>query len=68
MADAPKLKAKRRRCWHCGADMGVIEDRFYDRGDVCGAAECNRAAREQAQADRDEAIERLDRDMGWDQW
>lgn len=65
MDDKPKPKAKLRHCWNCGADMGVIEDRYYDRSDTCGAAECAREARDQARAERDEAHEQLDRDMGW---
>jgi anaerobic ribonucleoside-triphosphate reductase len=56
---------KIRRCWNCGADMGFIENRYYDRRDTCGSRECEREARNQDQAERDEAHERLDRYMGW---
>jgi len=45
--------------------MGVIEDKYYDRSDTCGKRECEREARDQARAERDEAHEKLDRDMGW---
>ena len=66
MSGAPKPhKARERHCWFCGASMGVIEDRYYDRGDTCGKLECDREARHAAQAERDDAHERLDRDMGW---
>lgn len=58
-------KAKPRHCWNCGADMGLIEDKYWDRGDVCGKPECQREAQDQARAERDEAHEKLDRDMGW---
>lgn len=58
-------KAKERFCWNCGASMGVIENRYYDSGDTCGATECDREARYQAEAERAEAHEQLDRDMGW---
>lgn len=60
-----KPKSRERFCWNCGNSLGVIEDRYYDRGDTCGNAECNREARNQAYAERDEAHEQLDRDMGW---
>ena len=50
-------KAKERFCWNCGASMGVIENRY--------CTECDREARYQAEAERAEAHEQLDRDMGW---
>lgn len=62
--EKPK-KGRVRHCFYCGADMGWIEDRYYDRTDTCGSPECNRYARDDAAAERDEAHERLDRDMGW---
>jgi hypothetical protein len=49
-----------------GDSMGFIENRYYDRGDPCGKKECNREAQMSVQAERDEAHEQLDRDMGWD--
>lgn len=67
MTDAtPSHPGKVRHCPNCGADMGFIENRYYDRRDTCGARECEREARDAAEAERDEAHERLDRDMGWD--
>jgi hypothetical protein len=56
---------KLRHCWNCGAEIGYIDDRFYDKGDTCESPECNREARHQAAAERDKAHEQLDRDMGW---
>ena len=56
---------KERFCWNCGDSLGFIEDKYYDRTDVCGKRECNRAAQDQAQYERDEAHERLDRDWGY---
>lgn len=65
MDDQRATTAKTRRCWNCGADMGVIENKFYDSRDTCGKPECERESRDVAYAERDEAHERLDRDMGW---
>ncbi len=65
---SPKPLGKVRQCFYCGADMGFIENRHYDRLDPCGAPECNRDARDAAAQERDEAHERLDRDNGWDRW
>lgn len=62
---AEPRKGKVRHCWNCGADMGFIEDRYFDRMDTCGARECEREARDQFAAERDEAHQRLDEDMGW---
>jgi hypothetical protein len=42
---AGEVKGKQRHCWNCGADMGFVENRFWDRLDVCGAQECSRASR-----------------------
>lgn len=58
-------KSKERFCAYCGDSLGVIENRYYDRGDHCGKRECSRAMREDAEAERAEAHEKLDRDMGW---
>ena len=63
--DGEVSESKMRHCWNCGAEMGLVEDRHYDRSDTCGKRECDRAAREQHEAEREEAHERLDRDMGW---
>lgn len=68
MAEQQPKKGRERHCWNCGASLGWIEDRFYDRTDTCGASECEREAHREAVIERDEAHERLDRDMGWDRW
>lgn len=54
---------KMRHCFNCGAELGVSA--YHDPLDTCGARECERAARDAAQQERDEAHEQLDRDMGW---
>lgn len=57
---------RRHRCAYCGNDMGEWDPRFCDRRDTCGSAECSRFERDDALAEREEAHERLDREMGWD--
>ena len=57
--------AKMRHCFNCGAELGVFENRHYDRLDTCGAQECEREVRDMIRAEREEAHEKLDRDMGW---
>jgi hypothetical protein len=59
MSRTPRM----RHCFNCGAAIGVYAD--YDRLDTCGDRDCNRAARDAVQQERDEAHEKLDRDMGW---
>lgn len=56
--------AKRQYCAYCGDDMGDWT-KFSDRNDTCGKQECDRYMRENLQAEREEAHERLDRDMGY---
>lgn len=56
---APKMK----HCFNCGAELGVMT--HHDPLDTCGKQECERAARDCATQEREEAHERLDRDMGW---
>jgi hypothetical protein len=64
--EQPKAKSRERHCWNCGASMGVIEDRYYQRGDTCGRSECNRAAADAEREERDAAHAALDADRGWD--
>ena len=59
------MTAKMRYCCYCGAELGMYEKKNYDRTDTCGALECERYIREEERAEREEAHERLDRDMGW---
>lgn len=56
--------SKMRYCFNCGEQLGEYAD--YDPLDTCGKVECNREARHAARQERDEAHERLDREMGWD--
>lgn len=56
---------RRHRCYVCGEDMGPYDRRTCDKHDTCGKPACEREAREDALAERDEAHEQLDRDMGW---
>lgn len=63
--NTPTHPGKVRFCWNCGADMGFIENRYFDRTDTCGATECIRAARDALAQERNEAHEQVDRDMGW---
>ena len=65
MSETIKHPGRERFCWNCGDSMGFIENRYYDRSDTCGKRECDRAARDQAAAERDEAHKQLDCDMGW---
>lgn len=51
---------KMRFCWNCGEPMGFIENRFYDRMDTCGARECERAARDAFEEEREEAHRAVD--------
>jgi hypothetical protein len=60
------MAAKMRFCCCCGAELGVWEAKHYDRRDTCGAQACEREMRDAEAAERFEAHERLDRDMGWD--
>lgn len=65
MADQPR-KGRERHCWVCGESMGWIEDRHFVVGeDTCGKSDCEREARHQAEYERQQAHEDLDRDRGW---
>lgn len=57
--------AKERFCWNCGASMGFIEARHYDRTDTCGKPECEREARYEREAERADAHAALDESNGW---
>lgn len=54
---------KMRHCFYCGDEIGFYAD--YDPLDTCGKSECERAARDCLRQEREEAHERLDRDMGY---
>lgn len=59
------MATRQRHCWNCGEDMGMIDDRHYDRRDTCGKLECQREERDAYAQERDEAHEQLDRDLGY---
>lgn len=59
--------AKQHHCFNCGADLGVYEA-YYGDLQNCGSGECNRAEQDIHRSERDEAHEKLDRDMGWDRF
>ena len=59
------MTGKQRYCWNCGEDMGFIENRYYDKHDTCGKLECQREERNAYAAEREEAHEQLDRDLGY---
>ena len=53
---------KMQHCFYCGEETGFHES--Y-RLNTCGKPECEREARNEEQAEREDAHEKLDRDMGW---
>ena len=55
---------RRHRCFNCGEDLGPW-DRFSDHLDTCGKQDCQREAYIAHAQEREEAHERLDRDMGY---
>ena len=56
--------ARRQFCAYCGDDIGEWT-KDSNRNDTCGKRECTRWERDNWMAEREEAHERLDRDMGW---
>lgn len=54
---------KMRHCFYCGAELGEYID--HDPLDTCGKRECERAASEHVRQQRDEAHEKLDRDLDY---
>jgi hypothetical protein len=59
------MARKIRHCENCGADLDGPVDKYPGDFITCGKRECEREARDQQQAARDEAHEQLDRDMGY---
>ena len=62
------LRAKERFCCQCGASLGIIESRYYERSDTCGSVQCERDSRDNAYAERERAHQELDDNMGWVNW
>ena len=58
--------SRMRHCFNCGEELGCYAD--HDPLDHCGKTECVREAQYAAKAERSEAHDQLDRDMGWDRW
>lgn len=56
----PKMKY----CAWCGNELGPAHS-FDREPESCGAPSCNREVRGMLEQEREEAHERLDRDMGW---
>lgn len=59
-------EARMRHCAQCGAELGVIDRRYWMPGDTCGARDCERGAREDEYAQREQGHEDLDNANGWD--
>ncbi len=58
------MTGRRHHCFNCGEDIGPW-DRFCDQIDTCGRPECNREMQNTYAIEREEAHDRLDRDMGY---
>lgn len=55
-------KKKMQYCANCGAELG---EGFNFGPESCGDRECDRAVRDGYEAEREEAHEQLDRDLGY---
>jgi hypothetical protein len=53
------------QCEYCGDDLGGEVDKWPGELVVCDKRKCQRWAREEELGAREEAHEKLDRDMGW---
>lgn len=54
-------------CFYCGEELGMFKRKQSQRDlDSCGKLECDRAARDCLQEEREQAHEHLDRMNGWD--
>ena len=60
-SDKPK---KELFCDYCGTSMGFGVRHWRERL-YCGSLECQREQREDERAEREQAHEQLDHDMGW---
>lgn len=59
------MSEKMQHCFYCGEELGVYRHHPNDI-EHCGSRECAREAMAAHRQERDEAHERLDRDMGWE--
>ncbi len=53
------------QCEYCGDDLGYEVNKMPGEAITCGKRECERWARDEVLAAREEAHEQLDRNMGW---
>lgn len=60
-------KPKMQYCFNCGEELGVYVA-YYGDLQNCGKSECMRAERDAYQAEREEAHQRLDDEMGYGNW
>lgn len=65
MTEPGKKALPMRHCFNCGVELAPSP--FRERFPSCGSPACEREARAEMQQEREEAHERLDRDMGWDE-
>ncbi len=54
---------RERFCPYCGESMGILD--YVEKYDSCGKQECAREARNQLEADREEAHREVDERMGF---
>ena len=60
-------KPKMQHCFNCGEELGIYVA-YYGDLQNCGADECLRAEWETHAAEREEAHQRLDDEMGYGNW
>jgi hypothetical protein len=56
---------KMRHCAYCGAELGEMTRAEWEPTDTCGKHECEREMAAARQQEREEAHERLDKDLGY---
>ena len=56
------------QCEFCGDDLFGEVDKWPGEIVTCGKRECERWARDEKLAEREDAHEQLDQMMGWDRW
>lgn len=53
-------------CFNCGAELGMVDGKQRQRDmDTCGEQDCEREARDELAAEREQAHEQLDYERGW---
>jgi anaerobic ribonucleoside-triphosphate reductase len=60
-----KPTSRERFCCCCGASLGWLADREYERTDTCGSRQCDLEVRDMDRAEREDMHDRLDRDLGY---